>query len=55
MFYLGGDVLLQELGTIDLEAGKHEFMLELIERRKMPDNAWCLEFEGIVLRPLVTE
>lgn len=51
LMYLGGDVLLQKLGTVDLTAGRHSIRMELVGRREVPDNAYCLEIGGIILRP----
>ena len=50
--YLGGDQVWQELGTVLLAQGRHTFRLELVDRRRWPDNAWCFEFFGLLLRPV---
>ena len=55
MMYASGKDLWQKLGVVKLNAGRHSFRLELVDRRKSPDNAFCLEFDGLLLRPVVKE
>ena len=52
VFFLGGQHVLQKLGRFDLDAGQHTFTLELTGRRETPDQAYCIYFDAVVLRPV---
>ncbi len=51
VFFLGGGSVLQHLTSIALTRGKHTFTVELTAPRERPDNAWCIYFDALILRP----
>ena len=51
VFFLGGHHVLQRLGTFPLAGGEHTFAFELTGRRETPDQAYCIYFDAVVLRP----
>ncbi len=51
VFFLGGQHVLQYLATTELTRGRHTFQIELTGRRQNPDNAYCIYFDAVVLRP----